>query len=367
MTTILIFVAVLAVLIFVHELGHFSVAKWFGMRVDEFGLGFPPRAASFKPEGSETTYTLNWLPLGGFVKIFGENGKTIDDPEDPNYGRSFQDKPAHAQIAVLVAGVVMNMLLAWLLLSLSYMVGTLALSGNGSGEITDAGVVITQVLPDTPAEEAGLQSGDQISSLSVVGGTSTQSVTPSTVQELVSQATSSPVVLNILRGDTSSTATVTPATTESGERQIGIAMAEAGTLQLPPLAALAEGARATVSLTEQTVIGVYTLLADAVSGGGKSLSQVAGPVGIADLVNDAADRGLAPLFSFVALISINLAILNLLPFPALDGGRIVFSIIEAIRGKQIPAQVAGIANGIGMALLLLLMVLVTYQDIMRLL
>lgn len=366
MTTVLIFIAVLALLVFVHEFGHFSVAKWFGMRVDEFGLGFPPRAASYKPEDSETTYTLNWLPLGGFVKIFGENGETTDDPEDPHYNRSFQDKPWYAQVAVLVAGVVMNMLLAWLLLSLSYMFGTLALTGSEAGEVTDTGVVITQVLSDSPAEEAGLKGGDKIVGINPANATSSAAVTPDRVQEVVSQATSSNVVVDYTRGDrATATATVTPVVTDSDDRQIGIAMTEAGTLQLAPLPAFVEGARATVDLTEQTVVGFYGLLSDAVSGGGERLEQVAGPVGIADLVGDAADRGLAPLFSFTALISINLAILNLLPFPALDGGRIVFSIIEAIRGRQISAKIATLVNGVGMALLLLLMVLVTYQDIVR--
>jgi regulator of sigma E protease len=366
-TTILIFIAVLALLVFVHEFGHFTVAKWFGMRVDEFGLGFPPRAASFKPENSETTYTLNWLPLGGFVKIFGENGQTNDDQDDPHHGRSFQDKPWYAQVAVLVAGVLMNMFLAFLLLSLSYMVGTLALSDSEAGEVTDTGVIITQVLPDSPAEMAGLEPGDTISRIGLAGGSSTATVTPAVVQQTVEQATGSAVFFVLKKSDSAtSSATATPAITSSGRRQVGIAMAEAGTLKLAFFPAVAEGARATVSLTEQTVAGFYNLLSDAIAGGGESLSQVAGPVGIADLVGDAADRGLAALFSFMALISINLAVLNLLPFPALDGGRIVFSIIEAIRGKQIPPKIATYVNGLGMILLLILMVLVTYQDIVRL-
>lgn len=367
MTTILLFIAVLAVLVFVHELGHFSVAKWFGMRVDEFGLGFPPRAAAHKPEDSETTYSLNWLPLGGFVKIFGEDGDEAKDPDSPYFGRSFQDKPWYAQVAVLVAGVLMNMVFAWLLLSLSYMTGTLALSDNGAGEVENPGVVVTQVLPDTPAEAAGIQAGDTISHIHLADTEATSTpATPTLIQEMVNAATATPVVLELGRSNSTTTATVTPAVLDSGERQIGISMAEAGILKLPPLAAFAEGWRATISITEQTYQGFKTLLADAIAGGGESLQQVAGPVGIADLVGDAAERGLAPLLSFTALISINLAILNLLPFPALDGGRIVFVFFEAITRRKIPAHVAGWINGIGMLLLLLLMVLVTYQDIVRL-
>jgi regulator of sigma E protease len=368
-TTILLFIAVLAVLVFVHEFGHFSVAKWFGMRVDEFGLGFPPRATSYKPEDSETTYSLNWLPLGGFVKIFGEDGQEAEDPDHPNHGRSFQDKPWYAQVAVLIAGVTMNMILAWLLLSLSFMTGTLASPDDGNADnITDVGVIVAQVLPDSPAESAGIEAGDRITSINLAGGTST-AVTQDIIQNTVSRATSTPVILQLARqqGTTTatSTATVTPAVTESGGLQIGIAMAEAGILKLSPLPALAEGYKTTVLLTERTFQGFKKLLADAFAGGGESLNQIAGPVGIAGLVGDAADRGLAPLLSFMALISINLAILNMLPFPALDGGRIVFVLIEAVTQRRIPANVAGIINGIGMILLLLLMVLVTYQDIVR--
>ncbi|MEX2514840.1 MAG: M50 family metallopeptidase [Candidatus Paceibacterota bacterium] len=371
MTTILIFIAVLAVLVFVHELGHFSVAKWFGMRVDEFGIGFPPRAAAHKPEGSETTYSLNWLPLGGFVKIFGENGAEEDDPDHPHFGRSFGDKPWYAQIAVLVAGVAMNMLLAWVLFSLSFMFGTLAApDADDPDRVTDVGIIVTQVLPDSPADEAGIVPGDKITDFRLADSTSTATVTADVLQQTVLQASSSAVVLELERSTegvvATSTATVTPTVLDSGNTQIGIAMAEAGILKLGFFPALAEGYRSTVSLTEQTYTGFKNLVMDAISGGGESLKQVAGPVGIAGLVGDAADRGLAPLLSFMALISINLAILNLLPFPALDGGRIVFVLIETVTQRKIPANVAGIINGIGMLLLLLLMVLVTYQDIVRL-
>lgn len=366
MTTILLFIAVLAVLVFVHELGHFAVAKWFDMRVDEFGLGFPPRAAAYKPEDSETTYTLNWLPLGGFVKIFGENGKQSEDVEHSDNGRSFQDKPWYAQVAVLVAGVAMNMILAWLLLSLSFMTGTLSSPDTAAGEVVDVGVIITQVLPDSPAESSGIESGDRITSINLAGATTSSDLSLDSVKQTVESATSSPVVLELSRNGVMSRATVTPSVTDSGNLQIGIAMAEGGILKLDVIPALVEGYRSTISITERTYNGFKVLISDAVAGGGESLKQIAGPVGIADLVGDAADRGLAPLLSFMALISINLAILNLLPFPALDGGRIVFSILEAVSGRKIPANIAGIINGIGMILLLLLMVLVTYQDIVRL-
>jgi regulator of sigma E protease len=355
--------------VFVHELGHFSVAKWLGIRVDEFGIGFPPRATSYQPSNSETTYSLNWLPLGGFVKIFGENGEAADDPDHPEHGRSFGDKPWYGQIAVLAAGVIMNMFLAWLLFSATYMIGTLALAGEESEhDLSGVGTVITQVVESSPAAAAGIRPGDKVTSAYLTGGaTSSVEVTPEYLQQVVATAGSSSIVLNLDRGGDLAMATVTPALTNNDTYQIGIAMTEAGILQLPIFPALAEGAKTTVTITEQTVIGFYNLLKDAFSGGGASLEQVAGPVGIANLVGDAADRGWAPLLSFMALISVNLAILNLLPFPALDGGRIVISIVEAVRRRKIPMYVNGLINGIGMAILLLLMILITYQDITRLL
>jgi regulator of sigma E protease len=363
--TILIFIIVLAVLILVHEAGHFFVAKWTGMRVDEFGLGFPPRAMGYKPEGSETTYSLNWLPLGGFVKIFGEDLQSVED-DHPDADRSFANQSTSSQIAVLVAGVVMNMILAYLLLSLAFMFGKAVVDQDGTKQLTDRRVIITQVLPDSPAETAGLTPGARISGVSSAGNqVSSSSVTIDGVQRVVGSATSTLVVVQTENGDEQRTATVTPEITDSGESRIGIAMARVGTQTLGPVDAFREGAKATYNLTEQTVVGFYSLIGQAVSGSG-GLSQVAGPVGIADLVGDAADRGTAPLLSFVALISINLAILNLLPFPALDGGRIVFSLIEFVRGKPLPSQFAKWANGIGLMLLLLLMVIVTYQDILRL-
>jgi regulator of sigma E protease len=365
--TIAIFIAVLALLILVHEAGHFFMAKWSGMRVDEFGLGFPPRATSYKPDDSETTYSLNWLPIGGFVRIFGENLEEID-PEHKDKDRSFSAQSTTKQVLTLVAGVTMNMLLAFLCLVASFMVGKVVVDDGSQANLSDSRVLITQVMSDSPAESAGLEAGSQLKQLSF--GTSTLSgadITPEAVQKLVKKAGTSSLQVTTQLGESSKKATVTPAVTDGHDPQIGIAMAQVGTLQTGPIASVVRGASATVNLTEQTLGGFYTLVKDAVSGGGESLAQVAGPVGIADLVGDAADRGLAPLLSFIALISINLAILNLLPFPALDGGRVVFSLYEGITGKDIPPKVGVWANGIGMALLLLLMIVITFQDITRLL
>lgn len=335
------------------------------MRVDEFGLGFPPRALSYQPSDSETTYSLNWLPFGGFVKIFGEDLEDIESTH-PDKDRSFAASPWYKQLAVLVAGVTGNMILAYLLLSMTFMLGKTTLAEGADQELTNQRTIVTQVLPESPAATAGLEAGDKLVRLSVGERTvDEQSVTPSAIQELVASATNTPVVVETMQGSQSERATVTPQITEDGERQIGIVMAEVGTLTLPFGQALLAGAETTVNLTKQIAVGLYDFFKQAVSGAA-DLSQVAGPVGIADLVGDAADRGFAPLLSFAALISIHLALLNLLPFPALDGGRIVFVLAELVAGRPIPPKFARWANGIGMALLLLLMLIVTYNDILRL-
>jgi len=363
--TIVIFIIVLAVLILVHEAGHFFVAKWTGMRVDEFGLGFPPKVVGVTPEDSETEYTLNWLPFGGFVQIFGEDLEAVDE-DHPDKDRSFANQSASAQIAVLVADVLMNMLLAYLLLSLSFMIGKTVADSPDQTSLKNQRVIITQVREGSPAQSAELETGGQFTKISVGSKAATgTAITPDLIQDFVARASSSPVVVSTKMGKQTKRATITPTTTESGDRQIGIAMHSVGTVTLGPIQAFKRGAEATVSLTKRTAIGFYDLISQAVAGSG-GLEQVAGPVGIADFVGDAADRGVAPLFSFVALISINLAILNLLPLPALDGGRIVFSVIEATTGRRIPPRVARWANGIAFALLILLMLVVTYQDILRL-
>jgi regulator of sigma E protease len=336
------------------------------MRVDEFGLGFPPQATSYQPKDSETEYSLNWLPFGGFVRIFGEDLEDIDD-DHPDKERSFAEQSTGAQVAVLVAGVVMNMVLAFLLLSVSFMIGKTVAGSSTDQPLDDRRVIITQIQPDSPADAAGLEPGNEVRSIAVGARRADGAeVTTDIIQQFVNAATSSPVALTAYDGSTTSKATVTPSVNEEGERQIGVFLSDVGTLTLGPLQAIGRGASATVNLTERTVVGFYDLIKRSVTDG-DGLEQVAGPVGIADLVGDAADRGLAALFSFVALISINLAVLNLLPIPALDGGRIVFSLIEAVRGKPIPPNVARWTNGIAFALLILLMLIITYNDILRLL
>jgi len=372
--TILIFIISLALLILVHEFGHFIVAKKSGIRVDEFGLGFPPKLIAKK--WGETTYTLNAIPFGGFVKIFGEDPERNSELESSisngagahkDRNRNFQYKSKWIQAAVLVAGVTMNMVFAWFLISLGFMIGLPTPVDSGLGKVKDPHVVVVEVMPNSPAEKAGLHVGDTI--LSVVTPTTAIKDFDLTVENAQNFIKNSQTNIGIVytRGNSPlATVVVEPNTTiVPGQRAIGIGMDMIGTLRLSPPRAVLEGAKTTWLLTKGTVVGLGTFLYHIVTLQG-DFSQVSGPIGIAKVVGEARVLGFVYLLSLVALISINLAIINLLPFPALDGGRLLFVGIEAIIRRPISPKVVRYANGIGFAFLLMLMVLVTGHDIIKL-
>lgn len=363
---VLIFIISLAILILVHEFGHFIVAKKSGIRVDEFGLGFPPKLWGKK--FGETTYTLNTIPFGGFVRIFGEDPHTeeISEADKP---RSMFYQPAYIKALVLVAGVTMNLLFAWLLISLGFMLGLPSpVDHTGYGKVENVHVVILNTLPGSPAEKAGLRSGDYIDTISSARKTlQNKDLTPDSISNLVNDSTS-PILVTYERGSAPlHTVTIQPnETAVPGKRAIGIAMDEIGTLKLSPPLALIEGARTTALLTANTATGLGAFLWKIVTFH-SDFSQVAGPVGIASSVSQAKDLGFVYLLSLVALISINLAVINLIPFPALDGGRLLFVIIEAIIRRPISASFVRWTNAIGFILLLILMVVITGHDIFKLL
>ncbi len=365
--SVIIFLIILAILILVHEFGHFIVAKKAGIRVDEFGLGFPPKI--FAKKFGETLYTLNAIPFGGFVKIFGEDPHAeIMTEEDKS--TSFYYKPKWVQASVLVAGVTMNIIFAWLVISLGFMIGFPSPADySGLGKVSDLHVVITEVLVNSPAQKAGLKSGDTI--LSVSSGKEElrgENLTAENIQQLINIGTSKNIEISYNRGDASAeTVTVEPdTTTVEGRRAVGIAMDSIGTLKLPIHLALAEGVRTTWLLTKGTAVGLGNFFWDIISFK-SDFSQVSGPVGIASVVGEAQTLGFVYLLSLIAVISINLAIINLLPFPALDGGRLFFILIEVIIRRPISPKFIRVANTVGFALLIVLMVVVTGHDILQLL
>ncbi len=361
----ILFLLILAALIFVHELGHFTVAKLSKIRVDEFALGFPPTLVSKKH--GETTYKLNIIPFGGYVSIFGEN------PDDaslngPDSSRSMARKNRAIQAAVLVAGVTMNLIFAWILISLTLALGISPVANftSDSQAQTTGKVLVTQVVENSPAAQAGFQSRDLIIKVSdkdeeIMGA----ELTVPAVQRLIAQDEKQEISFIVNRGTESKTIKVTPATGVIADKAaIGISMDSGEVVRIPWYQAPIEGLKTTYRATVLTAQGLGTFLVQAVTGKA-DFGQVAGPVGIVGMVGNASASGLSYLLFFTALISINLAIINILPFPALDGGRLLFVAIEAITRKQISPKVANTANAVGFVLLLLLMLVITYHDVAK--
>lgn len=361
---IAIFVVVLVVLIVVHELGHFVVAKLSSMRVDEFGLGYPPHALTITTIG-ETRYTLNWLPFGGFVKIHGENGLETDAVTNP---RAFSQRPRALQALVLVAGVAMNLLLAYVLFVAVLMMGTVRpLNESEVPLATNVQLSVLDTVPGSPSALAGLQSGDVLESAADARGR-WQSTDAASFTQFIRDSGGEPVTLSILRANALVTATVTPTTglvSENLEQYaVGVEVATTGTASLPFLKAVTDGARITWSATTGTAAGlahffygIFTFSAN--------LSQVSGPIGIAGAVGTASTEGFGTLLTLVAIISINLALINLIPIPALDGGRLLFVAVESVIRRPIAPRVSQSANALGLIFLILLMVVVTAHDLWR--
>ncbi len=356
--SIIIFLIILSVLVIVHELGHFFVAKKADIRVDEFGLGYPPRAKKLL-SWKGTDFTLNWLPFGGFVKIFGENYDE-NAPETPN---KFTSKKKIVQAAVLVAGVTANFVFAWALISFGFMTGLPAPAGL-SYPVTDTHTAITVVLPGSPAALGGLKSGDTITSLS--RGNLHSNLSPENAASFIA-ASPEPLTIVIQRGPETLTKTITPKEgIVEGHPALGISMDTIGIVKLNPIRAIYEGFITSVKLTKLTAVALLSFVGNALIGDA-DLSQVTGPVGLVAMVGDVRVLGFAYLLSFTALISINLALVNLLPIPALDGGRLLFVGIEALMGRPIKPKFFNAINTVGFALLIILMIAITVRDVTHLL
>ncbi len=363
---IIIFIVILLVLVLVHEFGHFFTAKKFGIRVDEFGFGFPPKL--FGRKYGETEYSLNLLPIGGFVKIFGENPNE-ENTNGPDADRSFVNKAKWKQAIVLFAGVFANFLLAWLLFSVGFMSGlpSSVESKPANYKISDVHLVVVSVLAKSPAENAGLKSGDKIVTLSS-GKDSVSEINSDTLKSFILSHGSKEINIGYIRGqdENINSAVVAPTINKTtNQPSIGISMDMIGTAKLPIFSAFKEGLSLTWFVTKSTVLGLFTLIKEGIQGKG-SLESITGPVGMVGIVGDAYKFGFAYLLSFTALISVNLAIINLLPFPALDGGRLFFLLIEKIKGSRLNPKFANMANMIGFGILIILMLAVTYHDVVKL-
>lgn len=372
LTIIVLFVLILSVLVFVHELGHFVVARRNGMRVDEFGFGFPPRAFGVtknaktgkwefvwgdKVEKRENTiYSVNWIPLGGFVKIKGEDGSERDDED------SFAAKSAWARIKVLSAGVAMNFLLAWVVFSFIFATGAPVSVEDTATNLKDPAIKITNVIPGTPAEEMGIQIGDEIIYLKSSEGELIEVVGVGQVQEFISSYKGSEVQMQVKRGNEGVRLSGTPRLEyPASEGSLGIELVRTAIVSYPIHEAIWQGLTGTVSLTWTILKAFGSIIASPFTGSGAA-ADVAGPLGIAKITGQVADLGLVYVLQFTALLSINLGIINILPIPALDGGRIMFVLLEVIKGSPVSKRFEQKTHAIGFSLLMLLMLVVTLKD-----
>jgi regulator of sigma E protease len=339
--SIVSFLVVIIVLVLVHELGHFITAKASKVKVLEFGLFFPPRLASIKR--GDTIYSLNAIPLGGFVRLAGE--------EDPSVLGSLAGKNARTRILVLAAGSIMNVLLPIILFSAAYMVPHDTLVGN---------VVVEQVAPNSPAAAAGIQPGDAIVR---IGGHSIENSADLT--RYIQLNLGKEVTFLIKHPDSTTAAvTLTPRwKPPEGQGAVGIQVSTANATivrqSYPFWRAIPSGV---IDLTQTFVLfknGIVSIII------GSAPATVTGPVGIAQLTGEVARAGISPLLEFAAFLSINLAIVNILPLPGLDGGRIAFVIVEKIRGKRVSPRLEALIHLIGFLVLIALILAVTYQDIVR--
>lgn len=356
--TILLFIVILGLLVFVHELGHFVAAKRAGMQVEEFGFGFPPRVFGIKR--GETIYSINLIPLGGFVRIVGEDGGSVENP------RSFSQKSFGRRLLVLLAGVLMNAIFAWVLISVGLAMGLPTIVGEGEqlpagANMRGLAVGIVEISPSGPAAEAGIKVGDKIIKIS---GEEVRTIEDA--QTITKKNAGNSTIYELRRGNDTIEKTIVPRVEPpDGQGPLGISLSSIALVSYPWYQAPIRGITATINLLAATVTGIATILGQWVTG--KSVSAaLSGPVGIAVMTRDIAALGLPYLIQFTAVLSINLAIINAIPFPALDGGRVLFLVIEKLRRKKLPQMAEQVANTVGFFLLLLLMAFVTYKDVTRL-
>jgi len=344
--TILIFIVVVLLLVVSHELGHFLTAKWFGIRVDEFGVGLPPRMFGIKR--GETLYSINWLPFGGFVRIFGED----EDKDDP---RSFSSRGIGTKSLIVAAGVLANIIVGFLILSYISWYG-----------VPRYEVIIEEVMPNTPAALATFQAGDRIVGFD---GERRPSVNVGEVHAYIDSKRGKQAEFVVLRGEQQLRILAGPrANPPEGQGPLGVRINndEVGIDRKSVLEAPLAGARMTGNFLKLISEGMIAFFGSLFTGA-EIPGEVVGPVGIAGVAQETFRIGVREFLFLIALLSLHLAVINILPIPALDGGRIAFFVVEKIIRRPIPARVAGYIHSFFFLILIGFLLWVTWHDIARLL
>ncbi len=360
------FVLLLTLLIIIHELGHFTLAKIFKVEVEEFGFGLPPHALTlFKKAG--TVFSLNWIPFGGYVRLKGENEINVEKRFDKG---SFASAPIYARLLILSGGVMMNFILAFVLLTIGFSVGRWVpnfytsidelQAAAARGEISlETGVYITDVLPGSPAAKAGIVKDSAIQSI--------DGVIVDTPEDVIAfQKDKTKVTYELMEGKDKTVRSVEVQLTDG---KSGVAISPfAAKLSAPKRSvgqAIKLAGKETVFMTEQTVKGIFTLF-KSLATTGHVPEGITGIVGIAVLTYSSVQEGLMTYLRLVALLSLSLAILNVLPLPALDGGRLLFVLVEMVIRRPLNQRFELMTNAIGFFLLIGLIILITFNDVIQL-
>ncbi|HRH23428.1 MAG TPA: RIP metalloprotease RseP [Candidatus Magasanikbacteria bacterium] len=388
MVTILLFIIILGILVVVHEWGHYYTAKKFGIKVHEFGFGYPPRAFGWyrdpktkklvwiwgkgKSSLKETVsgneqhaefpgmlWSINWLPLGGFVRIKGENGERAKEIDSFGYHKAWK------RIIVLAAGVIMNFILAAVVLGFGFMIGLPTDLSEGVDThaiiVESPSVIVESVEEGLPADVAGIIFGDKITSVDRVAVSGANDLI-----EYIKTHRDNEVTVHIVRGQEELDVKLRPTVTDGDTApRLGIAIAEAGIIRYPWYIAIYKGFLAAGIGLATIFVSFYYLIVNLVTGQGL-MFDIAGPVGIAQIVGQSAKLGFHYVLNVVAMLSLSLAAINVLPIPALDGGRILFIVIEKIIGRPVSMKYEQLAHTIGFVLLMALVVVVTWRDIAKL-
>lgn len=353
--TISIFFLTLSILVIFHELGHFLVAKWNKIRVEEFGFGLPPRM--FGIQIGETLYSLNWLPFGGFVRVLGEEEAQLDGVKLPEseLQRAFSRKKHWQKASVVTAGVIFNFILGWAIITYFFT--------KGIPVPTDT-VKVENVIESSPAADAGLQENDIIKKLISDSETITIDETED-ISAASKKYGDTTVTLEIIRDGQIKEVQVTPRKNPpAGEGALGVSISNYEIAYYPlyqaPGRAFVESVKMTGLIFQEMGKALFKLVTFQ-----KQEAEFAGPVGIAKITSEAAKEGIGAYLNLVAILSLNLAVLNILPFPALDGGRLVFILYEWIMKKKVNAKFEQRLNYYGFMFLLGIILLVTVSDVLK--
>lgn len=355
---LIVFILMLSVLILIHELGHFLSARFFKMRVEEFGIGLPPRAIKlFKRKG--TLFSLNWLPLGGFVKLYGED---MESPEQASSPEAFFNKPMWQRAVVLLSGVTMNFILGVIVFAVVY-------SYLGIPTKTDK-VIIIEVSKDSPAEMAGIVADSQVKKIIFDNKEVMFEGIDGFIKQIDSLKGKELEIILASKDGVEKTVKIIPRISPpDGQGALGVALSGIEMKKFPwwqtPFRGIRVGLEEAWGWGKEIAKNLGVILYNLITGKGLP-KDVAGPVGIYEVSKEVYKVGWIAVLQFMGILSINLAILNVMPFPALDGGRIVFLGVEKIIGKIRKNKIEGYVNTFGMIFLLGLMVLVTVKDVIKL-